>query len=91
MIPDNEYVRIETEGKQMDWKTALPDIVTQPTTRLRFGESLAKHTHFGIGGEASAFIEVSSVDELSELTLFQNKWQNPRCYHWTRIKPTGQR
>ena len=77
LIPDNGYVKIETEGKHMDWKTALPEIVTQPTTRLRFGESLAKHTHFGIGGDASAFIEVSSVDELSKLAQFQHEWAIP--------------
>ncbi len=77
LIPDNGYVKIDTEGKQMDWKTALPEIVTQPTTRLRFGESLTKHTHFGIGGDASAFIEVSSIEELSKLAHFQHKWQIP--------------
>lgn len=77
LIPDNGYVKIETEGKQMDWKTVLPDIITEPATRLRFGESLAKHTHFGIGGETSAFIEISSVDELTRLARFQQKWQIP--------------
>ncbi|MCG9127660.1 UDP-N-acetylmuramate dehydrogenase [Candidatus Poribacteria bacterium] len=61
----------------MDWKTALPELVTQPKTKLRLGESLAKHTHFGIGGEASAFLEISSVDELIELAEFQQKWNIP--------------
>ena len=61
----------------MDWKDALPEIVTQPGTRLRFGEPLAKHTHFGIGGEASAYIEVSTVNELAALAHFHRKWEVP--------------
>ncbi len=61
----------------MDWKDALSEIVTQPGTRLRFGEPLAKHTHFGIGGEASAYIEVSTVDELAALARFHRKWEVP--------------
>ena len=61
----------------MDWKDALPEIVTQPGTRLRFGEPLAKHTHFGIGGEASAYIEVSTVNELTALARFHRKWKIP--------------
>ncbi len=61
----------------MDWKDALPEIVTQPGTRLRFSEPLAKHTHFGIGGEASAYIEVSTVNELAVLGRFHRKWEVP--------------
>ena len=61
----------------MDWKDALPEIVTQPGSRLRFGESLAKHTHFGIGGEATAYIEVSTVSELAALAHFHKKWDVP--------------
>jgi UDP-N-acetylmuramate dehydrogenase len=61
----------------MDWKDALPEIVTQPGTRLRFSEPLAKHTHFGIGGEASAYIEVSTVNELAALAHFHRKWEIP--------------
>ena len=61
----------------MDWKDALPEIVTQPGTRLRFSEPLAKHTHFGIGGEASAYIEVSTVNELAALAHFHRKWEVP--------------
>ena len=48
----------------MDWKDALLEIVTQPGSRLRFAEPLAKHTYFGIGGEATAYIEISTVSEL---------------------------
>ena len=61
----------------MDWKEALPEIVTQPGSRLRFGELLAKHTHFGIGGEATAYIEISTVSELSALARFHKQWDVP--------------
>ena len=61
----------------MDWKEALPEIVTQPGSRLRFGESLAKHTHFGIGGEATAYVEISTVSELAALAHFHKKWDVP--------------
>ena len=61
----------------MDWKEALPEIVTQPGSRLRFGEPLAKHTHFGIGGEATAYIEISTVSELAALARFHREWDVP--------------
>ena len=61
----------------MGWKDALPEIVTQPGSRLQFGEPLAKHTHFGIGGEATAYIEVSTVSELSALARFHKQWDVP--------------
>lgn len=61
----------------MDWKDALPEIVTQSGSRLRFREPLAKHTHFGIGGEAAAYIEVSTVSELAALARFHKQWDVP--------------
>ena len=61
----------------MDWKDALREIVTRPGSRLRFGEPLAKHTHFGIGGEATAYIEVSTVSELTALARFHKEWDVP--------------
>ncbi len=61
----------------MDWKDALPEIVTQPGSRLRFEEPLAKHTHFGIGGEATAYIEISTVSELAALARFHEQWDIP--------------
>ena len=61
----------------MDWKDALPEIVTQPDTRIRFGEPLAKHTHFGIGGETTAYVEVSTIEELATLAHFRRKWEVP--------------
>jgi UDP-N-acetylmuramate dehydrogenase len=61
----------------MDWKDALPDIVTQPSSRLRFEERLARHTYFGIGGEATAYIEISTISELAALARFHKQWNIP--------------
>ncbi|MCG9131949.1 UDP-N-acetylmuramate dehydrogenase [Candidatus Poribacteria bacterium] len=61
----------------MNWKDVLPKIITQPGSRLRFREPLAKHTHFGIGGEATAYIEVSTVSELAALARFHTEWNVP--------------
>ncbi len=61
----------------MDWKDALPKIVTQPGSRLRFEEPLARHTYFGIGGESTAYIEISTVSELAALARFHKQWDVP--------------
>ena len=61
----------------MDWQDALSEIITHPNSRLRFKEPLAKHTYFGIGGEATAYIEVSTIDELSALAHFHRQWDVP--------------
>lgn len=61
----------------MDWKDAVSKIITQPGSRIRFGEPLAKHTHFGIGGETTAYIEVSTVPELAALARFHTEWNVP--------------
>ena len=61
----------------MDWKEALPKIITQPGSRLRFAEPLAKHTYFGIGGEATAYIEISTISELAALARFHKQWDVP--------------
>ena len=61
----------------MDWKEALPKIITQPGSRLRFAEPLAKHTYFGIGGEATAYIEISTLSELAALARFHKQWDVP--------------
>ena len=61
----------------MDWKDAVSEIITQPGSRLRFSEPLAKHTYFGIGGEATAYIEVSTVSELAALARFHKQWDVP--------------
>ena len=61
----------------MDWQDALSDIITHSNSRIRFKEPLAKHTYFGIGGEATAYIEVSTIDELSALAHFHRQWDVP--------------
>lgn len=61
----------------MDWKDAVSEIITQPGSRIRFREPLAKHTYFGIGGEATAYIEVSTVSELAALARFHRQWDVP--------------
>ena len=61
----------------MDWKDAVSKIVTHPGSRIRFGEPLAKHTYFGIGGEATAYIEVSTVPELAALARLHKQWNVP--------------
>ncbi len=61
----------------MDWKNAVSEIITQPGSRLRFSEPLAKHTYFGIGGEATAYIEVSTVSELAALARFHKQRNVP--------------
>ncbi len=61
----------------MDWKEALPAIITQSGSRLRFAEPLAKHTYFGIGGEATAYIEISTLSELAALARFHKRWDVP--------------
>ncbi len=61
----------------MDWQDAVSEIITQPSSRIRFREPLAKHTYFGIGGEATAYIEVSTVSELAALARFHKQRDVP--------------
>ena len=61
----------------MEWKDALLDIVKDSDSRIRFGEPLAKHTYFGIGGKATAYIEVSTVAELAAVARFHRQWEVP--------------
>ncbi len=61
----------------MNWKDAVSEIITQSGSRIRFSEPLAKHTYFGIGGEATAYIEVSTVSELAALARFHKQWDVP--------------
>ena len=77
LTPATLYAIIGEREGRMDWKEALPEIITQPGSRIRFGEPLAKHTHFGIGGEATAYIEVSTVSELAALARFHKEWDVP--------------
>ena len=61
----------------MEWKDVLLDIIKDSGSRVRFGEPLAKHTYFGIGGEATAYVEVSTLSELSALARFCQQWNVP--------------
>ena len=61
----------------MDWQDAVSEIITHPGSRIRFREPLAKHTYFGIGGEATAYIEVSTVSELAALARFHKQRDVP--------------
>ena len=59
----------------MDWKAELTQIAqkaqgtdtARTPSRLRFDEPMHKHTHFGIGGAARAYFEVSTAEQLSAL------------------------
>ena len=65
----------------MDWKDALLNMVKDSgnaqAKTLRFGEPLSKHTYFGIGGKATAYIEVSTVAELAAVARFHRQWDVP--------------
>ena len=61
----------------MNWKKELKKLITEPKTKLRFDEPLAKHTYFGIGGETTAYLEISSFTELAALARFHREWKIP--------------
>ena len=65
------------ENSTQHWQDALPNIVQSPNSRLRFSEPLSKHTHFGIGGEAAAYFEVSTLAELASIARFHQQWHVP--------------
>lgn len=65
------------ENSTQHWQAALANIVQSPNSRLRFGEPLSKHTHFGIGGEAAAYFEVSTLAELASIARFHQQWHVP--------------
>ena len=75
----------------MEWKDALLDIVKDSGSRIRLGEPLAKHTYFGIGGEATAYIEVSTVSQLAALARFPSTVGGSSCHHRPWLKSAGER
>ena len=75
----------------MDWKKALPKIITQPGSRLRFAEPLAKHTYFGIGGEATAYIEISTISELAATGAFPQAVGCSDCRYRSWVESTRKR
>ena len=60
----------------MEWKAELQRMVEDshsPASRLRFGEPLSKHTYFGIGGPATVYYEVGSIEDLIRFTAFKSQ------------------
>ena len=51
----------------MGWKKELASLTQnrKNPSKLRFDEPLSKHNYFGIGGNAAAYFEVSTTDELA--------------------------
>ena len=63
----------------MGWKEELTLIIQnqEGASRLRFDEPMARHTYFGIGGAAAAYLEVSTIDELSAVAQLKKRWNVP--------------
>ena len=65
----------------MEWKAELAELAkthgNAPTSRLRFNEPMEKRVFFGIGGLATAYFEVSTVDELAAVAKLKKRWKLP--------------
>ncbi len=63
----------------MGWKEKLLSVVQNQNSpsKLRFDEPLRKHTYFGIGGGAAAYLEVSTIDELASVAQLKKRWNVP--------------
>ena len=63
----------------MGWKEELSSLIQNRNTRskLRFDEPLGKHNYFGIGGNAAAYFEVSTTDELAQVAQLKKRWEVP--------------
>jgi UDP-N-acetylmuramate dehydrogenase len=63
----------------MGWKEELASLTqTQSNpSKLRFDEPLSKHNYFGIGGNAAAYFEVSTADELAYVARLKKRWNVP--------------
>lgn len=66
----------------MDWKSELASIIQNPSnaSKLRFGEPMNKHTYFGIGGRATAYVEVAAVQELTAVAGLSKRCQIPVAF-----------
>ena len=66
----------------MDWKAELASIIEDysSASRLRFDEPMGKHTYFGIGGPATAYVEVATVQELAAVAGLQKRWRIPVAF-----------
>ena len=63
----------------MGWKEELIAFTQNQSnsSKLRFDEPLRKHNYFGIGGNAAAYFEVSTTDELAYVTQLKERWNVP--------------
>ena len=63
----------------MGWKKELTSLTQNRngSSKLRFDEPLSKHNHFGIGGDAAAYFEVSTIDELAYVAQLQKRSRVP--------------
>lgn len=63
----------------MGWKEELAFVTQNQNTpsKLRFDEPLSKHNFFGIGGNAAAYFEVSTAEELAALAQMRRRWNLP--------------
>ena len=63
----------------MGWKEELASLIQDQSnpSKLRFDEPLSKHNYFGIGGNAAAYFEVSTTDELAYVAQLKKRWEVP--------------
>ncbi len=63
----------------MGWKEELTSLTQNRNnpSKLRFDEPLSKHNYFGIGGNAAAYFEVSTTDELAYVVQLKKRWDVP--------------
>lgn len=66
----------------MGWKEELASLTQNRNTpfKLRFAEPLNKHNFFGIGGNAAAYFEVSTTDELAYVARLKKRWNVPVAF-----------
>ena len=63
----------------MGWKEELASLTQNRNkpSKLRFDEPLSKHNYFGIGGNAAAYFEVSTTDELAYVAQLKKRCNVP--------------
>ena len=66
----------------MDWKAELASIIenSRSTSKLRFDELMSKHTYIGIGGRATAYVEVGTVEELAAIADLKKRRRIPVAF-----------
>ena len=63
----------------MGWKEELASLAQNQNnpSKLRFDEPLGKHNFFGMGGDAAAYLEVSTTGELAHVAQLKKRWNVP--------------